>query len=517
MAEFQLVVPYKPLQTKVQLVGVCMILPIWSLFAPMALTSFVVWLIKYPYSSNLLNNVIISSVLLTIIFVGLIMSALSEDDKIHISKNGMSFPPFLLPKLSFKRNWHWEELRTATILHSGEDNDAQLVLGFQPNILLPLNICDLPKGMLEEFLLAIELWGTSCERSAELIAFIRSLQSENQNVAGQLTGKMWQEELGRRFTVTTFVPLEPDKLVQNGKIKIVRQLAFGGLSAIYLVQKNQGDLFVLKEAVVPHSVDPQAKAMAEQHLVREAKMLFSLSHLHIAKVLDHFVEDDRHYLLMEYIHGQDLRQMVKQNGPCSEKTVLSWTLKIADILVFLHGQEPPVVHRDLTPDNLVLKNDGTVVLIDFGASNEFVGTATGTLVGKQAYISPEQLRGKTVPQSDLYALGGTLHFLLTGRDPVPLSQTEIRTIMPDVSIEMENLIKSLTAFEKKDRMQDAAQLLAEVSRMMHEQKSGQEQNSGREQKSEQNTEPRSGKEPGLELGQDQPVLSLTAAQPGETQ
>jgi serine/threonine protein kinase len=100
-----------------------------------------------------------------------------------------------------------------------------------------------------------------------------------------------------------------------------------------------------------------------------------------------------------------------------------------------------------------------VVLIDFGASNEFVGTATGTLVGKQAYIAPEQLRGKTVPQSDLYALGGTLHYLLTGRDPVPLSQADIRTILPDISEDMENIVMLLTAFEKEDRLASAEHLL----------------------------------------------------------
>jgi len=270
---------------------------------------------------------------------------------------------------------------------------------------------------------------------------------------------MWQDELGRRFTVTTFVPLEPGKTLQNGRLKVVRQLAFGGLSAIYLVQKNETDMFVLKEAVVPPSAEPEVRQMAEQHLVREAKMLFGLRHPNIARVLDHFVEEDRHYLLMEYIHGQDLRQYVKQNGACAERPVLNWAMRIAEILQFLHSQEPPVVHRDLTPDNLVLKNDGTVVLIDFGASNEFVGTATGTLVGKQAYIAPEQLRGKTVPQSDLYALGGTLHYLLTGRDPVPLSQADIRAILPDISEDMENLVTLLTAFEKQDRMASAEQLI----------------------------------------------------------
>jgi hypothetical protein len=346
MAEFQLVVPYKPMQTKVQLVGVCAILPIWSLFAPMALTAFIVFLVKYPDNSNLFYNILISLTLASIMIVGLLTSALSEDNKIHISKNGISFPPFLLPKLGLKRNWQWSELRTASIIDGA--NGQQLVLGFQPNILLPLNIADLPKGHLEEFLLAVELWGTNCQRSDELIEFQRTIQNGNEQLSLGHT-KMWQDELGRRFTVTTFVPLEPGKTLQSGKLKVVRQLAFGGLSAIYLVQKNETEMFVLKEAVVPPSAEPEVRQMAEQHLVREAKMLFGLRHPNIARVLDHFVEEDRHYLLMEYIHGQDLRQYVKQNGACAEKPVLNWAIRIAEILHFLHSQNPPVVHRDLTP------------------------------------------------------------------------------------------------------------------------------------------------------------------------
>jgi len=160
MAEFQLVVPYKPMQTKVQLVGVCALLPIWSLFAPMALTAFIVFLVKFPNESYLFYNILISLTLASIIFFGLLASALSEDNKIHISKNGLSFPPFLLPTLGFKRNWQWSELRTASIIDGPKGQ--QLVLGFQPNILLPLNIADLPNGHLEEFLLAVELWGTNC-------------------------------------------------------------------------------------------------------------------------------------------------------------------------------------------------------------------------------------------------------------------------------------------------------------------------------------------------------------------
>lgn len=456
MAELQLIVPYRPVQTKVQLAFVCMILPIWSIFAPMLLAAFVTWLGQNPTSSHPFATQLICVTLFTIAVAGFFISALSEDDKIHVSKNGLSFPPFLLPYLKFRRNWLWEELRTAAIADTAQGR--KLVLGFAPDTTLALNMADFKEGQLEELLLALELWGSKCERSPELIDAQRDIQNKTKGLIASTT-KMWQEELGRRFTATTFVPLEPGRELQNGRLKIVRQLAFGGLSAIYLAQKSETDLFVLKEAVVPSGADAEAREKAEAHLVRESKILAGLQHPNIARVLDNFVEDGRNYLLMEYIHGQDLRQYVKQNGAFTEKQVHNYARKIAELLKFLHENDPPVVHRDLTPDNLVLKNDGTIVLIDFGASNEFVGTATGTLVGKQAYIAPEQLRGKTVPQSDLYALGGTLHYLLTGRDPVPLAQADIRSILPDISPEMEELIKSLTAFEREERVESAARLL----------------------------------------------------------
>src|SRR5690606_21682536 len=135
-------------------------------------------------------------------------------------------------------------------------------------------------------------------------------------------------------------------------------------------------------AVVPANANDAARSKAEELFEREAKFLISLSHEQIAKVHDHFKEDGRSYLLMDYIRGQDLRQLVKQNGKQDSLTVMKWGEQIAQILSYLHSQEPPVVHRDLTPDNLVLSSDNKVFLIDFGAANEFVGTATGTLVGK---------------------------------------------------------------------------------------------------------------------------------------
>ena len=113
---------------------------------------------------------------------------------------------------------------------------------------------------------------------------------------------------------------------------------------------------------------------------------------------------------------------------------------------------------------ILRKKDGTIALIDFGAANFFLGTATGTMIGKQAYIAPEQLRGKARPASDLYAFGGTLHFLLTGEDPEPLSPS--RAVTRGENAEMDALVEAMTQMEAAERPQSAAAVL-EALQAMH--------------------------------------------------
>jgi len=170
------------------------------------------------------------------------------------------------------------------------------------------------------------------------------------------------------------------------------------------------------------------------------------------------VENGRNYLLLQYANGQDLRQLVLQHGKQMERTVIEWADQITEVLQFLHAQAPPVVHRDLTPDNLVLSPAGEIILIDFGAANEFIGNATGTLVGKQSFISPEQFRGKACPQSDIYSFGGTMHFLLTGQEPVALSVSHPRSVDQSISEEMDNLIAEMTDLDVAKRISSAAVL-----------------------------------------------------------
>jgi serine/threonine protein kinase len=143
---------------------------------------------------------------------------------------------------------------------------------------------------------------------------------------------------------------------------------------------------------------------------------------------------------------------------------------MAQILAYLHEQEETIIHRDFTPDNMILKADGTIAIIDFGAANFFLGTATGTMIGKQAYIAPEQLRGKANPQSDLYALGGSLFFLLTGEDPEPLAVSQPALVNRQINPELDKLVSALTQMEVEDRLQSArlaVETLKELKRVAH--------------------------------------------------
>ncbi len=442
--------------------------PLWALVVPFCLGLFLSLVFKMPGSLPPVITIAVLTTLMAIPVVSIVLSAICEDDRLLVSAEGMSFPLLMLPGLGFRRERLWSDLASVHLAWEGASDYGpgdSLTLFFRSGGKVTLRLRDLPSEDLEQFLLAIEVWGTNCARQAELIAFQNNLQNLNKGLPHLSYTQMWEEELARRFNTTAFVPLEPNKLLKDGHLRIVRQLAFGGLSAIYLAQKDERALVVVKEAVVPAGADSQAKAKALELFEREAELLERLKHEQIAKVLEHFQEEGRNYLLLEYIHGQDLRQFVKQNGPQLEARVLTWIEEITDILEYLHGQDPPIIHRDLTPDNLVLKDDGRITLIDFGAANEFVGTATGTLVGKQSYIAPEQFRGKASTASDLYALGATVYFLLTGEDPEALCQATLDG-KADVTPGLREIVSGLTAMDAEKRLQPASKVKQMISQII---------------------------------------------------
>jgi serine/threonine protein kinase len=376
------------------------------------------------------------------------------DNRIVLSKLGIEFPFFLGSTFGLRRTFSWATIRSVQLVES--EKKREVVVHTTDGFPVYMDVSCFAPEELEQMLVGLDVWAVNCKKDPALELLQDELQTSSDKRLLPSYTAMWESELSRRFSSTAYVPLEPGHVLQDGKLKVVNQLSFGGLSAVYLCQRNERDLVILKEAVVPGDNQNETKQKAMELFVREARILMQLDHPAVVKVLDHFVENDRQYLLIEYRGGQDLSQFVKQNGAQSEAKVLGWALEIVGILEYLHAQEPPIIHRDVTPDNLVLDPEGAIVMIDFGAANEFLGQATGTLVGKQSFIAPEQFRGKATVQSDLYALGCTLFYLLTAQEPVPLSVSHPRISLDSVAESVDSLVASLTAMEVEDRIQSAA-------------------------------------------------------------
>ncbi|MCC7530477.1 MAG: serine/threonine protein kinase [Candidatus Melainabacteria bacterium] len=391
------------------------------------------------------------------------LALLSSDDSVFLTREGISLPFFLLPKWGFRTERQWSDLQYVTF--KPRKKGGVLKLFFKDGKQVDFDSRLFKAQDLEQMIIAIDVWGGGSDSFPALLEARAHVTGTNllEGNKNHSYTEMWEEELSTRFGATNFIPLEPGHKLQEGRLTLERQLAFGGLSAIYLVKTAESKNLVLKEAVIPREAEPQLREQSITMLEREARYLSQLNHPGLARVVDYFVEDDRHYLLMEYIKGTDLRRYVKENGAISAKEAIDWSAKIADILSYLHEQEPPIIHRDISADNIILRENDTLAIIDFGAANSFLGTATCTLIGKQAYIPPEQLRGKPTVKSDLYALGCTMFFLLTSQDPEPISVSDPSIIKPATPKHLSNLIASLTQLEQEKRPNSAREVATQLS------------------------------------------------------
>ena len=467
MAEITIKAKYPNRIAKIFLYGILALIPIWGFIIPVILL-FVFLMMLLDFSSIVREPMtfggMIGGMVITSASCALACIALA-DDKLIATRDGLRLPFHLSLSTGLRRDFAWEEIER--IIFSGNINPTTndkfvfwISLHTRDSQTIRINSAKINQAELEQLLLACELWGTSAIIDDRLTSIKERLQNRPSLASSKEMSytAVWEEEMERRFSSTAFVVLEPDTALKEGKLTVVRQLAFGGLSAVYLCQSEKRDLVVLKESVVPADASSELKAKAEEMFAREARLLLGLSHKNIVSVLDYFVENGRNYMLLEHIDGPDLRQYVKRNGPQPEHRCIEWTKKVLEALDHLHNLNPPIIHRDISPDNIVLERECDIKIIDFGAANEFIGTATGTLVGKQSYLPIEQLRGKAVPQSDIYGLGCTMHFLLTGEDPEPLAVSHPRSINPNVSETLDAIVAQCTSAEASGRPASAAQL-----------------------------------------------------------
>jgi serine/threonine protein kinase len=225
--------------------------------------------------------------------------------------------------------------------------------------------------------------------------------------------------------------LAVDTPLQGGRYQVIGQLGQGGMGAVYLARDMElfGRLCVVKQ-MHPFFATQSERRRAEEDFQREAEVLARLNqpgHPHIPEVYGYFVEGLDQFLVMKYIEGESLeRRLERLKHPLSEVDVVRCAREVADALVYLHSRKPrPVIHRDIKPANIIVDPEDRVWLVDFGLARAAVSSGARVMVaggktvaaGTPGYTPLEQWQMQPTPKSDIYALGATMHHLLTSYDP----------------------------------------------------------------------------------------------------
>ncbi|MDT5122015.1 MAG: eukaryotic-like serine/threonine-protein kinase [Acidobacteriota bacterium] len=264
----------------------------------------------------------------------------------------------------------------------------------------------------------------------------------------------------------------PDTVLQ-GRYRIVRQLGKGGMGAVYeAVDERLSRTVALKETLAESD---ELKRAFE----REARLLANLRHPALPKVIDHFTEESGQFLVMEFIPGNDLGDLLeRRQQPFSSDEVLRWADDLLDALDYLHTNEPPIIHRDIKPANLKLTAKGKIILLDFGLAKGAAGQMTRTASGMSVigytlnYAALEQIQGeRTGPRSDLYSLAATLYQLLTGHTPIDALKRAadllndeadplppIRSLNPDVPESFAAVLMQALSLKPSSRPANAAEM-----------------------------------------------------------
>ncbi|MGB0385199.1 MAG: ECF transporter S component [Ardenticatenaceae bacterium] len=252
----------------------------------------------------------------------------------------------------------------------------------------------------------------------------------------------------------------------NGRYRIIQKVGRGGMGAVYKATDSRlGDKVVaIKEMSEAALTNRFEKQQARDAFEQEAQVLAKLTHTYLPRVTDHFSENGKQYLVMDFINGNTLQDLLdRAGGALDVQQVVEWGQKLCEVLEYLHTQQPPIIFRDLKPPNIMVDHKGRVKLIDFGIVRLFKkGQNTDTIsIGTSGYSPPEQHgNGQTDARSDIYALGATLHYLLTNRKPAlsPFHFAPLRTLNSQVPLHVEQAIMRAVQRHPDDRWQSVRQM-----------------------------------------------------------
>jgi hypothetical protein len=271
---------------------------------------------------------------------------------------------------------------------------------------------------------------------------------------------LWLEELNTNSSTDLSRQLPSGTTLQEGSYTINRVLGSGGLSVVYEgLDKTQSPVAV-KEIICNFGGTKRSVENNLRQILNEVCILQSLNHPNIVKFRSFFAEGTKLYIVMDLIEGINLRTAIEQQQqtPLAESQLIDFAKQCCSILDYLHTQPSPIIHRDFTPDNLMLAA-GTLTLVDFNIAQSATTGSGRTVMGKHCFMAPEQFCGESNISTDLYQLGTTLFFLATGTDPEPLTQCDPRANRSDLSEEFCAVIRKLTERNAAQRFESAKQVL----------------------------------------------------------
>ncbi len=258
--------------------------------------------------------------------------------------------------------------------------------------------------------------------------------------------------------------------VLGGRYEILSYLSEGGMALVYRGRRvEDGSPVAIKVLREQYAHNAEFVARFE----REAQAVAQLSHPHMVQVYDHGYDADVHFIVMEFIAGEDLKTFLRRTGPLSESRARELVAQVCEVLEYAHGQG--IVHRDIKPQNILLTPDGQAKVADFGIARALAAstiTETGTVLGSVQYISPEQARGAGVSRSaDLYSLGAVLYEAATGHlpfdgdAPITIAMKHIHEPPPaprrdgaHLSKALEGIILKALAKSPRDRYKSASEM-----------------------------------------------------------
>lgn len=238
-----------------------------------------------------------------------------------------------------------------------------------------------------------------------------------------------------------------------------KRIGKGGMGCVYQVYCTEnGKQYAAK--VIENTVNGSGE--------KEAELLSHLNHHMLPEIREYFSYDYFTVIIMEYIHGCNMDEYIKRNGPAAKKKAVLFLRQLADVLIYLHNQEPSVIYRDLKPSNIMVENKGSLKLIDFGTARSFKSESDNDTIalGTPGYAAPEQLSGvaQSDVRTDIYSLGATMYYILTGVDigKPPFEAAPIHLLRSDIDGYLENIILRCLQKNPESRFQSVSELICEL-------------------------------------------------------